>query len=125
MTDAAVIEHIARLPHGKANFKSLVRELRAKGASRVELELALARLAARGELVELRAGQYVAISKTRDFAGGRIHMHRDGYGFLIPDRRIEGVKGDIYIPPASASQAMHGDRVLVRIARFEPDGRAD
>ena len=52
-------------------------------------------------------------------------MHRDGYGFLIPERPIEGVTGDIYIPPDSAQKAMHGDRVLVRIARIEAGGRAD
>ena len=52
-------------------------------------------------------------------------MHRDGYGFVIPDRPIEGIKGDIYIPATSARRAMHGDRVLIRIARIERDGRAD
>ena len=52
-------------------------------------------------------------------------MHRDGYGFLISDRPIEGIAGDIFIPPESAGKAMHGDRVLVRIARIEAGGRAD
>ncbi len=125
MTDAALLDHITRLPHSKANFKQLVRELAAKGATRADLELALVRLLARGELVELRSGHYVVTAKTREFAIGRIHMHRDGYGFLIPERPIEGLKGDIYIPADSARQAMHGDRVLVRIARIEADGRAD
>ena len=52
-------------------------------------------------------------------------MHRDGYGFLIADRPIEGIAGDIFIPPESAEKAMHGDRVVVRIARIEAGGRAD
>ena len=52
-------------------------------------------------------------------------MHRDGYGFLIPERPIEGIAGDVFIPPDSAERAMHGDRVVVRIARIEADGRAD
>ena len=125
MTDPALLDHISRLPHGRANFKQLVRELGARGESRADLEGALARLADRGDLIELRSGQYAAISKTREFARGRIHMHRDGYGFVIPDRPIEGIKGDIYIPVTSARRAMHGDRVLVRIARIERDGRAD
>ena len=125
MTDTALLDHITRLPHGRANFKQLVRELGVKGESRDGLEAALARLADRGDLIELRSGQYAAISKTREFAAGRIHMHRDGYGFVIPDRPIEGIKGDIYIPVTSARRAMHGDRVLIRIARIERDGRAD
>ena len=52
-------------------------------------------------------------------------MHRDGYGFLISERPIEGITGDIFIPPDSAEKAMHGDRVVVRIARIEAGGRAD
>jgi ribonuclease R len=52
-------------------------------------------------------------------------MHRDGYGFLLSDHPIEGITGDIFIPPESAEKAMHGDRVVVRIARIEAGGRAD
>jgi ribonuclease R len=55
---------------------------------------------------------------------GRLSVHRDGYGFVIPDEPIEGLRGDIYISKESAQRAMHGDRVTVRILRIEPDGRA-
>src|ERR1044071_9101164 len=125
MTDAALLAHIAAQPHARANFKQLVRETGSKGQARVELESALARLAARGDLIELRPGHYTAPARTRDFAVGRLHMHRDGYGFLVAERPIEGIIGDIYIPPDSAQQAMHGDRVLVRVLRIEAGGRAD
>ncbi|PWU04403.1 MAG: ribonuclease R [Terriglobia bacterium] len=125
MRDAALIEHISRLPHSRANFKQLVRELGTKGTNREELETALARLTARGDLIELRSGHYVVTARSREYAIGRLHMHRDGYGFLISERPIEGIQGDIYIPAESAESAMHGDRVLVRIARIESGGRAD
>src|SRR5580704_14537832 len=55
---------------------------------------------------------------------GRLSVHRDGYGFVIPDEPIEGLRGDIYIAKDAAQRAMHGDRVTVRILRIEPDGRA-
>jgi ribonuclease R len=125
MDSEAVLEHITRLPHARANFKQLVRELGARGAAREELESALARLAASGDLIELRGGQYVATSRTSEFATGRLQMHRDGYGFLIPDLPREGLRGDIFIPPSSADHAMHGDRILVRIGRTGADGRAE
>jgi ribonuclease R len=125
MTDAAVLAHISRLPHARANFKQLVRELGAKGPSRIDLQQALERLESHGDLVELRSGHFVATAESRDFAAGRLNMHRDGYGFLIADRPVEGAKGDVYIPASSASLAMHGDRVLVKIARIEADGKAD
>jgi ribonuclease R len=125
MTDAALLGHMARLPHARASFKQLIRELGAKGAEREDVETALARLAARGDLLELRSGHYAVTAGSREFAVGRLNMHRDGYGFLIPDRPMEGVAGDVFIPRESAKQAMHGDRVVVRIARIEADGRAD
>src|SRR5271157_1317097 len=125
MTDADLLGHISRLPHRRGSFKQLVRELGAKGAQRQEVETALARLAARGDLIELRSGHYALTVGSREFAVGRLNMHRDGYGFLISDRPIEGIAGDIFIPRESAKAAMHGDRVVVRIARIEPDGRAD
>jgi ribonuclease R len=125
MTDRAVLEHISRLPHARANFKQLVRELGSKGEARTELETTLARLTARGELIELRPGHYTVTARSREFAIGRLQMHRDGYGFLIAERPVEGLVGDIFIPPESAEKAMHGDRVLVRIARIEASGRAD
>ena len=125
MTDAAILDHISSLPHARANFKQLVRELGAKGSARADLEIALARLTARGDLIELRSGHYTVTTRSREFALGRLQMHRDGYGFLIAERPVEGIVGDIFIPPESAGKAMHGDRVLVRIARIEAGGRAD
>ena len=117
--------HCAVAAQARANFKQLIRELGAKGAQRAEVETALARLAARGDLIELRSGHYAVTAGSREFAVGRLNMHRDGYGFLISDRPMEGIAGDIFIPRESAKAAMHGDRVVVRIARIEADGRAD
>ena len=125
MTDAGLLRHLSGLPHAKANFKQLVRELGARGEKRAELEAALVRLAARGEVIEFRPGHYVSATHSREFAVGLLNAHRDGYGFLIPDRPIEGVQGDIFLPPDTVRKAMHGDRVVARIARIAADGRAD
>jgi len=125
MTDAVLLAHIAKLPHARANFKQLVREMRVKAEERVALDTALARLAARGDLVELRSGHFAATAQSREFAAGRLNMHRDGYGFLIADHPAPGIMGDIFLPPEQAQKAMHGDRVVVRVARIEASGRAD
>ena len=119
MTEAALLDHITRLPHGKANFKQLIRELGPRISSRTELETMLARLAAKGDLLEIRAGHFAATRGNREFVVGRLSKHRDGYGFLIPDRPLEGIAGDIFIPADAASSGMHGDRAVVRIARIE------
>jgi ribonuclease R len=125
MTDRAILEHISSLPHARGTFKQLVRELGVTGADREELEAALTRLTARGDLLEVRSGHYTVTARSKEFAVGRLNMHRDGYGFLISERPIEGITGDVFIPPDSAERAMHGDRIVVRIARIEADGRAD
>jgi ribonuclease R len=125
VTDSQILEHIGKLPHARATFKQLVRELGPKIASRAELENLLDHLIERGQLVEIRNGHFVVTRFSREYAVGRLNMHRDGYGFLIPDHPIEGLRGDVYIPRESAQAAMHGDRVVVRIARIERDGRAD
>ncbi|HLH43298.1 MAG TPA: ribonuclease R [Bryobacteraceae bacterium] len=119
-----ILNHIRKLPHGRATLRQLLRELSRRGVTRVELEAELARLAARGEIVETRSGQYVAMGATREYAAGSLHVHRDGYAFVTPRIPVPGLKGDIYIPKAAAERAMHGDRVVVRIGRIEPDGRA-
>ena len=119
-----VLEHIRKLPHGRATLRQLLRELSRRGVTRVELEAELARLAARGEIVETRSGQYAAMGATREYAAGSLNVHRDGYAFVTPRIPIPGLKGDIYIPKEAAERAMHGDRVVVHIGRIEADGRA-
>ena len=123
--DRQVLEYVEGLPHGRASWKQLVRELGSRGFSKEELERAIERLAERGELVELRSGHYVSTRASRQYATGRLNMHRDGYGFVVADQPIEGIRGDIFLPPDEAQKAMHGDRVLARIGRIERDGRAD
>ena len=56
---------------------------------------------------------------------GRMVAHRDGYGFVVPDKPIAGVDGDLFIGRDNVGDAMHGDSVLARIIRRRVDGRAE
>ncbi|MCW5979057.1 MAG: VacB/RNase II family 3'-5' exoribonuclease [Bryobacteraceae bacterium] len=56
---------------------------------------------------------------------GRVELHRDGYAFVIPNRILEGVEGDIYVRPDAVRNSMHGDHVLARIIRLDRAGRAE
>ena len=125
LPDSGLLDHILRLPHARANFKHLARELRVKGDAREQLQSALDRLASRGDLVEYRGGHYAVTSKSREYTSGRLNVHRDGFGFVIPDRPIEGMQGDVFINPKEVEKAMHGDRVLVHITRFGGEGKAE
>ncbi|MEE8199756.1 MAG: VacB/RNase II family 3'-5' exoribonuclease [Candidatus Acidoferrales bacterium] len=56
---------------------------------------------------------------------GRLVAHRDGYGFVIPDKPIPGMEGDVFIPPNALGEAMHGDRVRVRWREGRRSGRKE
>jgi ribonuclease R len=125
MTDAALLAHIAKQPNGKAGLKHLFKELRIRGDERQQIETALDRLVAHGDLVEVSKGHFVATSRSREFIAGRVSMHRDGYGFLIPDHPIPGVSGDLYLGRDDTQGAMNGDRAIGRIKYAGPKGRAE
>jgi ribonuclease R len=53
----------------------------------------------------------------RDEISGRLVLHHDGYGFVVPDTPMPQFAGDIFIPRDSVEDAMHGDRVVAKILR--------
>ena len=125
MTDGELLAHITRLPHGKATLKQILKETRARTEHRGAIERSLDRLSTRGDLIELKSGQYIATAKSREYMAGRISRHRDGYGFLVADKPISGIKGDIFLPPDALRGAMHGDRAVVRVSGPDREGRAE
>jgi len=54
----------------------------------------------------------------RDEIKGRLVLHQDGYGFVVPDVALPNVDGDIFIPRDFVEDAMHGDTVIVKLARL-------
>ena len=67
-----LLDHIRKLPHGRANLKQLLRELGSRGSTRPQIEAELARLVKRGDLIETRPDHYVALGSTREFTAGRL-----------------------------------------------------
>jgi ribonuclease R len=136
LSDSTILKHIARQPKRAAGFKQLVRELGLHGDTRGELDARLQKLVAAGELVQLNSDRYAlpqpsANRNDKNLVVGRLTMHRDGFGFVIPDASSLSpslkakLAGDIFIPPHAIGNAMHGDRVLIDIATVRPDGRAE
>lgn len=56
---------------------------------------------------------------------GRLQVHRDGYAFLIAERPVPGMEGDVFIPERALGSAMNGDHATVALTRFGRDGRAE
>jgi ribonuclease R len=135
LSDSTILKHIARQPKRSAGFKQLVRELGLHGSARGELDEHLQKLVASGQLIQMNTDRYAmpqpTADKNKNAVVGRLTMHRDGFGFVIPDSSSLSphlkslLSGDIFIPPHLIGNAMHGDRVLVDIAAIRPDGRAE
>ncbi|HTM86828.1 MAG TPA: RNB domain-containing ribonuclease [Terriglobales bacterium] len=129
LSDSAILKKIERQPRHTAGYKQLLHELGLRGNERRELAERLRQLVARGDLVQVDGERYAIpqATKSKNALTGRLTMHRDGYGFVIPqsDEVRQRISGDIYIPPSAIGSAMHGDRVLVDIATIRSDGRAE
>ncbi len=53
----------------------------------------------------------------RDEVSGRLVLHHDGYGFVVPDKPVPELDGDIFIPRLAIEDAMHGDHVVAKFQR--------
>jgi ribonuclease R len=128
LSDTDILKKIERQPRQAAGYKQLVRELRIHGDGRRELKERLAELVKRGKLIADADRFAIPISRpSTNQIFGRLVMHRDGYGFVIPesDEVRSRITGDIYVGPHGIDNAMHGDRVLVEIGPVRNDGRAE
>src|SRR5450631_1402000 len=133
LSDSVILKHIARQPKRSAGFKQLVRELGLHGAERNALDDLLRKLVSTGALIQDDSDRYALPQAAADknLVAGRLTMHRDGFGFVIPDAKSLSpslrarLTSDIFIPPHLMGNAMHGDLVLVDIANVRPDGRAE
>jgi ribonuclease R len=153
LADAIILKKIQRQPKHVAGYKQLVRELGLHGDDRKELSGRLQKMVSRGELVQVDSDRYAIPQATsgRNLIAGKLSLHRDGFGFVIPDLsggaepalsdRLQGgsrtgvparagqsvprFSGDIFIPPHVVGSAMHGDRVLVEVTTIRNDGRAE
>ncbi|HYK48127.1 MAG TPA: hypothetical protein VEU94_00260, partial [Terriglobales bacterium] len=133
LSDSAILKKIERQPKRTAGFKQMVRELGVRGDARRELSERLQQLVASGQLQQVDSDRYAIpqAAAGKNLAVGRLSMHRDGFGFVIPeptslDERLKArLAGDVFIPPPAVGSAMHGDRVLVEIVNIRPDGRAE
>src|SRR6266581_2540357 len=133
LSDSAILKKIEHQPKRTAGFKQLVRELGLHGDERQDLHDRLDRMARSGQLLKVESDRYVIpqAATGKNLIVGRLSMHRDGFGFVLPDptslddRLKARLSGDIFIPPPAVGSAMHGDRVLVEIGTIRPDGRAE
>ena len=134
-----------QLRSGPASIEDLSRSLQVKKSSRRALLQMLAKLKKRGLVEELSHGRFLLRQSSRppqssakpqsaaqppaenfpqhkavsrDEIKGRLVLHQDGYGFVVPDVAIPNLDGDLFIPRDFVEDAMHGDHVIAKVSRL-------
>lgn len=109
--------------HHPAGMRELLQILKVPREERTSFKRHIKSLVGSGDLIQIR-GQRFGLPEKMDLYVGRLQTHPAGYGFVSPERPLES-GGDIYISGQLMNEAMHGDRVVVRIERIKEGGRAE
>jgi ribonuclease R len=97
-----------------ATIRELLQRLKIPKEQRSSLTRLLKQLVESGHLIETRGNRY-GLPDRMNLVVGRVQTNPRGFGFVVPDRPLEGVDGDIFIAGSNLNQAVHGDRVVARI----------
>src|SRR6266699_282743 len=133
ITDKEILHYIGKQPKHIAGFKQFIHDLGLKGRDRRHLQELLREMTRRRKIIAIGKERWglPTTASNQDLVVGRLRMHRDGYGFVVPETdslpaRAQGkLQGDIFIPPPEIGNAMHGDQVLVEWGSIRHDGRAE
>jgi ribonuclease R len=125
-TDEQVLEMIRDRVDHPATAKELIRLLKVGQEQRTSFKRRLRSLVDAGALVEIR-GHRFGLPDLMNLIVGRVSTNPRGFAFVDPeDPGGDGPKG-IFIAGNNLNQAMHGDRVVVRLERAgdsdRPEGR--
>ncbi len=92
-------------------FKDIVASLGLGSRESRALKKVLRQMLRSGELVLTKKGHYGS-SEEMDMVTGFFEAHREGYGFVVPDKPGQR---DLFIPARAARAAMDGDMVVAKV----------
>src|SRR5215471_627688 len=101
-----LVRYIQKSADRGINLQHILEDFDATPAARRQIKDILNQLVKDGKLAKHRGNRYEAAA--RNLIEGTILIHRDGYGFVIPKERVQGVDSDIYISAAQTGSAMNG-----------------
>jgi ribonuclease R len=92
------------------SYGEIIESLDVAGTDTVKFNSILKKLLDSGTIVKIKGNRYGTPSKM-NLVLGRVQVHPDGYGFIIPDDKAEE---DLYVKPRQLKEVMHGDIVIAR-----------
>jgi ribonuclease R len=124
LTDEQLVRAIRdRLDH-PATVKELLGALKIPREERTPFKRRLQALVDAGALVEIR-GERFGLPDRMNLVVGRVSTNPRGFAFVDAEAPPEGGPASIYIAGSNLNQAVHGDRVVVRVEHVGGDGRAE
>ena len=119
-----LLDQIRRTVDHPATVRELLERLGWPHKQRTTLRRRIAALVERGDLIRIRGHRY-GLPDRMHLVTGRVQVHPRGFGFVTPDHPVDDLAGDVYIAGTNLNQAMHGDKVVVRVERRSDPGRAE
>ncbi len=123
-SDEQILEQVREKVDHPATVKELLQRLKWPKEQRASFKRALTRLVDAGELIEIRGSRF-GLPDRMNLVVGRVTTNPRGFGFVDAERPTEDGPASIYIAGANLNQAMHGDRVVVRVERSRDEHRAE
>ena len=106
-----------------ATVKELLRSLRLPREDQAGFKRRLRALVASGSLVEIR-GHRFGLPDRMNLVVGRVSTNPRGFAFVEPESAGDG-PASIFVAGTNLNQAMHGDRVVVRVEHGRDADRAE
>jgi ribonuclease R len=121
MTDRdEILRTIRDKVHHPATSRELAQILRIPREERSSFKRQLDAFVTDGVLLKIRGNRY-GLAEKMDLVVGRLTSNPRGFGFVVPEHAEKG-STDVYIASANLMEAMHGDRVVVRVERHSDRG---
>ena len=99
-----------------ATIRELMQALRIPRDDRHRFRRRITQLVEAGELIRIRGNRY-GLADRMHLVVGHLQVNPRGFGFVTPEHAAADAGGDIFVAGVNLHQAMHGDRVAIRLER--------
>ncbi|MEC7641223.1 MAG: ribonuclease R [Nitrospinota bacterium] len=116
LSETIILKLLKEKTNRPMKMSELIKKLSVPDDQRREFRSIIKEMTTEGSLIKIRGGRY-GLPEEMNLVSGTLEGHTNGFGFLVSD-----LPDDIYINRRNMGEAMHRDRVVVRV---ESHGRFD
>ena len=87
-----ILSLLKKAPEQLMSFRQLIRELDLDDSERHEIRQILHEMVKSGNVIKLKGNRF-SLPEERSVISGKLSAHRDGYGFVTPDKKASGFAG--------------------------------